>query len=122
MIVQDCLLRWTRLFGLDRCGIGFFHTSVVALTRREIASLDPVASTRHPSASTEVAFASTNSSQFVPRMEAIEAVEAIPHTFAGFSGELESILCCLTVTLAYAKGRDALVRLTARHFRIRNLN
>ena len=116
MIVQDCLLRWTRLFGLDRCGIGFFHTSVVALTRREIASLDPVASTPRVPASTEVAFASTNSSQFVPKME------AIPHTFAGFSGELESILCCLTVTLAYAKGRDALVRFTARHFRIRNLN
>ena len=38
--------------------------------------LDPVASTPKVSASTEVAFASTNSSQFVPDVEAVEAVEA----------------------------------------------
>ena len=76
----------------------------MALIRHEIASLDPVASTPKVPASTEVAIASTNSSQLVPSMEAVEAVEANPHTFSGFSGELESILCCLNVTLAYARG------------------
>ena len=53
----------------------------------EISSrLDLVASTPRVPASTEVDFASTNSSQFVPRMEVVEAVEAIPHT------DIESLL------------------------------
>ena len=76
----------------------------MALTRHEIASLDPVASTPKVPASTEVAFASTNSSQFVPRMEVVEAVEAIPHTFAGFSGEQKAMLWRLNAALATAKG------------------
>ena len=56
----------------------------MALTRHEIASLDPVASIPEALASTDYATASTNSSQFVLSMEVVEAVEAIPHTLAGW--------------------------------------
>ena len=55
----------------------------MALTRHEIASQDPVASTPKIPASTENAFASTNSSQFVPRMEVAVAVEANLPTLQG---------------------------------------
>ena len=55
----------------------------MALTRHEIASLDPAASTPKVPASTENAFASTSSNQIVPDVEAVEAVEANPHTIRG---------------------------------------
>ena len=58
----------------------------MALTRHEIASLNRVASTPEALASTDYATASTNSSQFVPDVEAVEAVEAIPLT------DIESLL------------------------------
>ena len=76
----------------------------MALTRHEIASLNRVASTPEALASTDYATASTNSSQFVPDVEAVEAVEAIPHTFAGFSGEQNAMLWRLNAALATAKG------------------
>ena len=55
----------------------------MALTRHEIASLNRVASIPEALASTDYATASTNSSQFVPDVEAVEAVEANPHTIRG---------------------------------------
>ena len=55
----------------------------MALTGHEIASLDPAASTPKVPASTENAFASTNPNQIVPDVEAVEAVEANPHTIRG---------------------------------------
>ena len=92
----------------------------MALTRHEIASLNRVASIPEALASTDYATASTNSSQFVPDVEAVEAVEAIPHTFAGFSRRTECHAMASECGPCYCKRRDGFVGFTARHFQFRS--
>ena len=77
---------------------------IVGLREYSDTLLDPVASTPKVPASTENAFASTSSNQTVPDVEVVEGVEAIPHTFTGFSGEQKAMLWRLNAALACAKG------------------